>query len=268
MFGYIYKTTNMKNNKIYVGKKHKSFFVDDYFGSGVLINKAINKYGENNFKVELIDSAESLEELNEKEIYWIKELKSQVIYGNYNIAEGGFGGDIFSYLPEDMKEAFIQKCKENSKGKNNPNYGNGYKIQVDKNPSKRPEVRQKIKLASSGKNNAMYGIKKELHPMYNKKHTEESINKMKETLSKTVYSLECNQCFSSFTSPNANTKYCCDECKIEYRKIHYPHLFPKKENKNGKSYKKICVNCNKDFLSGGATAKYCSDVCKRRYRGN
>ena len=68
MFGYIYKTTNCINQKIYIGKKESSEYIPTYYGSGYLLKKAINKYGKENFTVEILDTANSLEELNEKEI--------------------------------------------------------------------------------------------------------------------------------------------------------------------------------------------------------
>lgn len=74
MFGYIYKVTNMVNDKIYIGKKHSAVFLNDYYGSGLLINRAIDKYGLENFKLEMIDTADSLEELNEKEKFYIKNM--------------------------------------------------------------------------------------------------------------------------------------------------------------------------------------------------
>ena len=43
--GYIYKTTNLINQKIYIGQK-RGRFNPGYFGSGVYITKAINKYGD------------------------------------------------------------------------------------------------------------------------------------------------------------------------------------------------------------------------------
>ena len=46
MFGYIYKTTNLINNKIYIGQhKSEKFEPNKYIGSGVVLLKAINKYG-------------------------------------------------------------------------------------------------------------------------------------------------------------------------------------------------------------------------------
>lgn len=94
MYGYIYKTTNRLNNKIYVGqKKSKEFLYENYLGSGVALQRAIKKYGKENFTVEFLDSAGSFDELNEKEVYWISKLDARNIDVGYNIASGGSFGD-------------------------------------------------------------------------------------------------------------------------------------------------------------------------------
>lgn len=84
---YIYKTTNKINNKVYIGKSEKPFN-PNYYGSGILLEKAIKKYGKHNFYVELIEKCDTIDILNEKEKYWIKEYSNN----SYNIAEGGTGG--------------------------------------------------------------------------------------------------------------------------------------------------------------------------------
>ena len=54
MYGYIYKTTNLLNSKIYVGQKKSNIFLEEkYLGSGVRLNSAIKSYGKENFTVEL-----------------------------------------------------------------------------------------------------------------------------------------------------------------------------------------------------------------------
>ena len=55
MYGYIYETTNLINNKKYIGKRTSKKFLPNYLGSGVLITKAIEKYGKENFTVKLIE---------------------------------------------------------------------------------------------------------------------------------------------------------------------------------------------------------------------
>lgn len=46
MYGYIYKTTNLLNGKIYVGQhKAEKFEPDKYLGSGTIFLEALQKYG-------------------------------------------------------------------------------------------------------------------------------------------------------------------------------------------------------------------------------
>lgn len=85
---WIYKTTNLVNNKIYIGQTH--YQTVNYMGSGVLIGHALKKYGAENFVKEYIDEALSQEELDDKEKFWIKELHAQDRTIGYNIADGGW----------------------------------------------------------------------------------------------------------------------------------------------------------------------------------
>jgi group I intron endonuclease len=90
----IYKTTNLINNKIYVGQDSKDN--PKYLGSGLLLKKAINKYGKLNFVKETIEVCENKQILNEREIYWIEELNSINTKIGYNVADGGFGGNTYT----------------------------------------------------------------------------------------------------------------------------------------------------------------------------
>lgn len=92
MYGYIYKFTNLVNNKCYVGKHkyNKPELDENYKASGILINQAFIKYGEDKFKHELICCCDTLEELNSKEIYFISKFNSMAPNG-YNLTKGGDG---------------------------------------------------------------------------------------------------------------------------------------------------------------------------------
>jgi len=94
----IYKITNLINNKIYIGKDTSSD--SNYFGSGLLIKKAIKKYGIENFKKEILDETNDLENLCIKEKYWIKNFNSTNLKIGYNISKGGDGGDTLSNHPD------------------------------------------------------------------------------------------------------------------------------------------------------------------------
>ncbi len=90
----IYRTTNIVNGKIYIGK-HQTKDVDDgYLGSGIALEKAIKKYGKVSFKKEVLFVFDSEDEMNQKE----KELVTESFIAsnsNYNMGVGGEGGSHF-----------------------------------------------------------------------------------------------------------------------------------------------------------------------------
>ena len=134
-YGYIYKTTNIINNKQYIGRKTSKTFVKTYLGSGIGIKKAIKKYGRENFKVELLKWCNSYEELVESETYYIKlynAVENENFYnqsyggydegfcvGNKNIAKTEYARKINSekHKGKKMSEEFKKKQSELHKGK-------------------------------------------------------------------------------------------------------------------------------------------------------
>lgn len=92
---YIYKATNKINNKVYIGLTRKTLLerwkghVGDCNQLTTHFSRAIQKYGEDSFILEIIDTAVSLQELSDKEIYWIKFYDSTNYERGYNILPGG-----------------------------------------------------------------------------------------------------------------------------------------------------------------------------------
>lgn len=82
-------TTNLVNGKRYIGRKTSDVFVEDYFGSGCHLKRALNKYGKENFKVELIEALDSKEESIEREQYWINYYNAVEDDSFYNHSPGG-----------------------------------------------------------------------------------------------------------------------------------------------------------------------------------
>lgn len=111
MFGYIYKTTNLINGKIYVGKHEASAFDTSYIGSGVVFSKALKKYGKKNFKCELIEAVDSKEDLNIREKFWITRFKARDTKIGYNINKGGEGNQGYKHTAE-CKAALSEKKKK------------------------------------------------------------------------------------------------------------------------------------------------------------
>lgn len=89
MYGYIYKTTNLINNKIYIGQHKSSKFNPKYLGSGKHLRNAVLKYGRENFRCELLESADTSAEMNKLEVYYIELLNARDLSVGYNIHIGG-----------------------------------------------------------------------------------------------------------------------------------------------------------------------------------
>lgn len=93
IIGIIYMAKNKINNKIYIGQTTRAISerIGEYKkGLGNQhINNAINKYGWDNLEFTIIDSANTINELNNKEIQYIKQYNSNNKDYGYNIETGG-----------------------------------------------------------------------------------------------------------------------------------------------------------------------------------
>lgn len=107
--GYIYKITNDINDKIYIGKTE--FNIEKRFQEHIKdseklyknrpLYNAMNKYGIEHFKIELIEETNNTEE---REKYWISYYNS---YSNgYNATLGGDGKVLINY--DFIVEQFIK----------------------------------------------------------------------------------------------------------------------------------------------------------------
>lgn len=64
---YIYKTTNLINKNFYIGMHSTNNLDDGYLGSGLRLRRSIRKYGEQNFKKEILEYCLTREELSKRE---------------------------------------------------------------------------------------------------------------------------------------------------------------------------------------------------------
>ena len=88
---YIYQIINIVNNKMYIGCHTTDNLDDGYMGSGKYLQRAIKKYGLDNFKKVILNYYDTVEEMfaAEKAIITPEFIKED---GNYNLAVGGKGG--------------------------------------------------------------------------------------------------------------------------------------------------------------------------------
>ena len=125
----IYKITNIKNSKIYIGKTtkslehrfkiHKSYALKGKGGCPALQNAMI-KYGIDNFTIEQIDTTTTEHELNDKEKYWIAYYNSTDRTIGYNLTDGGEDTNTYKYKSEEELNLIKDKIRKTKYGKNNP----------------------------------------------------------------------------------------------------------------------------------------------------
>lgn len=193
---FIYKTTNLVNGKFYIGKKVSDESLSPtYLGSGVLINKAIAKYGIESFKREILEFCDSAEHLSEREIFWIKETHAREL--GYNLTDGGDGLVNLSQETRDKmrkaklgthpnvsEEAQARRSKAISKVHKGKHLTEEQKKKLsevnkgnwtgDKNPMKNPETAQKISAILKDK------YSHQPNSMTGKHHSEETRKKISE----------------------------------------------------------------------------------------
>lgn len=147
----IYRIVNNINGKTYVGqtiRKLSERIAGHIDNKGSYIGNALRKYGLESFTVTVIDAADSKKVLDEKEIYWIAKLSCRHPNG-YNFTDGGDGHLGQSPSEETRQKQRVamtgQKRSEATKEKHRVN------MTGDKNPAKRPDVQEKMRLANIGR---------------------------------------------------------------------------------------------------------------------
>lgn len=122
----IYKITNAKNNKVYIGQTTRTFN-QRYNSKGVGVERVLNtdkanthlansikKYGVDSFDVSIIDWGDSVEDLNRKEQLWIQHYQSNNEKYGYNKQAGGDNHTVMKqcYTTLDELEAGLEKLSQ------------------------------------------------------------------------------------------------------------------------------------------------------------
>lgn len=223
----IYIIKNNITNECYIGQSknikrrifdHKNKLKNNKHmyknGEPTLLQKAWNKYGEENFSFDVVEFCND-DELNEREEYWIKFYKcNRVKYGTgYNLNDGGAGqhdggsgnkGKIlinngeeqfYIYPPElnmyekqgytkGMLEKYIQQAIENKStlcGEDHPNYGRKWSKETREKIEKYYKEREGFISPLLGRHYSQERKDKMSLIMKNKPINENSLNALKES---------------------------------------------------------------------------------------
>ena len=125
---WIYKITNIQNNKVYIGqtirpieqrfKRHLNDALHNILDTHLA--RAIRKYGKDSFIIEEIDTAETQDELNKKEQYWIRYYNSVEDGYNETDAISKCGGNTYQSKTEEEMEVIKDKIRQTKLGAKNP----------------------------------------------------------------------------------------------------------------------------------------------------
>ena len=90
----VYKITNLLNSRYYLGVHETNNPNDDYLGSGIVIKRAVKKYGKHNFAKQVLFQFPVEAEAYAKEVELLQSARQDSLC--YNLHEGGQGG--FKYI--------------------------------------------------------------------------------------------------------------------------------------------------------------------------
>lgn len=226
--GCIYCVTNKANGKKYIGKteeyyintrwcKHK---ISARNGDKNYFHNAIRKYGEENFRFEVILTNVPSEELSKKEMELIRKYNTMMPNG-YNMTLGGEG--THGLIPwnkgvprsketiQKLKNSFTterrKKMREKVIGEKNPMYG----MRGEKSPTYGKTPKRMI----NGEKVPMIG---ENNPFFGKKHTEETKTILSELQNKNkkkiiMCDIETGERVMEFESLSSAAKYLRENTK-------------------------------------------------------
>ena len=189
-YGYIYLTRNLINGNCYIGQHKYHRFDLTYYGSGDSIIAAIKKYGSTNFINGIIEWCNTMEELNEREVYWIA-FHDTYKHG-YNRTIGGRGSSGMKHSVEE-----IESLRERNLGENNFFFGKHHTLETKERLSKmqtEPEQKAYLRKINLGRLNPMHADNGRSHPkgMLGKHHKRIICNICGKSITKSTHKIHMN----------------------------------------------------------------------------
>lgn len=199
---FVYITTNLLNGKQYVGDHSANKLIDNYFGSGLYIGRALLENGKENFTREILEFFNNKEEAFNAQEKYIMQYNTMVPNG-YNISPKGGMQTPDGCADETRKKISNTKLSQNLMMSDEQKKKISKKLAGRKKPPRSKEHSDNISKSKKEKKAAPWnkGLKKDTDErvkkysessgksrkgkpsnMSGKKHRPESIEKLKATL--------------------------------------------------------------------------------------
>lgn len=215
----IYKATNQINNKVYIGqtstsleqRKKQHIYNATHKIKKSYFYSALQSYGVDNFNWEILEDNLNIENLNERECYWINYYQSNNPDFGYNMTSGGDNADnLDKWRQKNSEQMHIEAKKGWEKMRQ-------YLLA-------HPEIdeQRKIKAKQKAQEYAakhLIEIKQRSYNVYlqHKEQQEETLRKSREARMKAVQCIETQIIYPSLQEAGrqtnispSNIKYCCD----------------------------------------------------------
>jgi group I intron endonuclease len=258
----IYKLENIINHKVYIGKseniENRFILHKRELNNGNHCNQhllaAWRKYGEKNFIFSILDNCE-VNDLNEKEIFWIETLKSYKKEFGYNKTLGGTGGRLNDESLEKMRQSLIgKKLSEETKQKLSNNHKKNKVNVAEKNgmfgatPWNKGKTKDNDPILAQMSIKELERIKNIVNPKIGVKRTEEVKKKISKAHTGKLKTVEHRK---NISLANLGKKLSLETClKMSL-------------SRRNKPQKKItCPHCSK--MGGTTMHRWHFDFCKKR----
>jgi len=197
----IYCFENLIDKKRYIGqskhiikreKEHLYVLKSKKKEDSIYFQRAYNKHGQENFKFWIVEEC-AIELLDEREIFWIKELHSHVSENGYNISWGG-NAPMNHRKHSDKSKELISKHGVGMLGKHHSEETKDKLSKANKGKILSEETKRKMSISRSGEKSCLFGKFGEDSISYGRHQSEETKQKL----------LEANL---GIKRPNATSKY-------------------------------------------------------------
>jgi len=196
-YHFVYVTTNLITGKKYVGDHSTNNLDDKYLGSGrPYFQNALNEYGKDNFKREILEFFDTKEEAFNTQEKYIKEFDT--LYPNgYNLSPTGGVGLVGCFSEKTRKNMSISRSGNKNGMYNKKHTEEAKRKQSEARKGKEPWNKGKTNIYSEETIKKMKNVshKGDKNPMFQKHHNKETLIKISTTkMGKKQNRVQCPYC--------------------------------------------------------------------------